>query len=287
MASIAKLTDPGGIENIEVPVGRITFRDADFPLDRAAVAGLIEALPAHGLLNPVTLRRNGTHGFTLVAGRHRLEAARQLGWETIPARVLPGEAPADAVRTDKLLRISENLHRRALTPLQRATMLKQYLDLTGRTCADAQVSRGRGKKGGVSQIARELRISRREVDRSLAIANITEEAKATAVEVGLDRNQGALLEVAEAPAGEQLVRVREIAAQEAATPQSHDDPATYDDGFADLMHAWEKAGPQARQRFIAEIITPWLERDAAFDDLFGHAQRVNVALGRRTREGRE
>jgi hypothetical protein len=48
------------------------------------VANLAASIQELGLLNPVTLTRD----LKLVAGYHRLQACRSLGWKTIPAQVL-------------------------------------------------------------------------------------------------------------------------------------------------------------------------------------------------------
>jgi hypothetical protein len=61
-----------------------------------------------------------------------------------------------------------------------------------------QVSGGRGNEGGVSAASRELALPRIDVRRSIAIDKLTDEAKAVAVEMGIDDNQSALLEAAKA-----------------------------------------------------------------------------------------
>ena len=64
---------------------------------------------------------------------------------------------------------------------------------------------------GVSRAAKALGFSRREVRRSLQIANITVEAKAKAIEVGFDKNQSVLLTIAEEEGAEaQLGKIDEM-----------------------------------------------------------------------------
>ncbi len=75
-----------------VPVDNIVVGARKRPLDEARVAGLEGSIAAVGLLQPIVV----TDTLGLVAGRHRLEAARRLGWKSIPARV----APLDALRAD-------------------------------------------------------------------------------------------------------------------------------------------------------------------------------------------
>jgi ParB family chromosome partitioning protein len=45
---------------------------------------LAESIKAHGLLQPVVVRR-GTIGYELIVGERRLRACKELGWEVIPA----------------------------------------------------------------------------------------------------------------------------------------------------------------------------------------------------------
>lgn len=89
------------------------------------VAALVESIGAIGLLNPITVKpqpesqvTGRSEGFTLIAGMHRLEACRQLGWETIPAIVMTVEP---TVRD--IAEIDENIVRNELTALERAEQL--------------------------------------------------------------------------------------------------------------------------------------------------------------------
>jgi N6-adenosine-specific RNA methylase IME4 len=84
------------------------------------VADLAASIRELGLLNPVTLTRD----LKLVAGYHRLEACRSLGWKRIPAQVLD-LADVDA----ELAEIDENLMRSELTVLERAQKLLRRKEL--------------------------------------------------------------------------------------------------------------------------------------------------------------
>ena len=63
----------------------------------------------------------------VMAGRHRIAAARKLGWEEIEAREFDGDK--DHAR---LWEIAENLHRADLTALERSEMIAEWVRLTGR-----------------------------------------------------------------------------------------------------------------------------------------------------------
>ena len=80
------------------------------------VAEIAESIQAQGLLQPIVVRPRGRSSFWLVAGRHRLEAFRELGLDRIPAVIRDG-LDADAAL---LAEIDENLIRADLSPAERA-----------------------------------------------------------------------------------------------------------------------------------------------------------------------
>lgn len=59
-------------------------------------------------MNPIIINQD----YELIAGHRRLEAAKRLGWQTIPAIIAPKENELEKLE----LEIEENLHRRNLTP---------------------------------------------------------------------------------------------------------------------------------------------------------------------------
>lgn len=106
-----------------VPVDEIDGNGGLRPLDDAWVEGL-SALMAHdGQERPIEIYRTGGEpAFAMVAGRHRLAAARRLGWVAIDADIL------DAKALDRRAReVSENLFRRELSPLDRAAFVAEQV----------------------------------------------------------------------------------------------------------------------------------------------------------------
>lgn len=103
---------------MQVAIEQITIPDRKRAL--GDVAELAASIQQVGLLNPITV----TEGYRLVAGRHRLEACRNLGWHTIEANVVSLSA-LDA----ELAEIDENLIRNELTVLERAEHLKRRKEI--------------------------------------------------------------------------------------------------------------------------------------------------------------
>jgi ParB family transcriptional regulator, chromosome partitioning protein len=91
------------------------------------LAELAASLQEHGLVQPIVVRARGDR-FQLIASQRRLAAARQLGWTSVPARVLDVED-----RQMAEIAIVENLQRRDLDALEKAASFKQYLATWGCT----------------------------------------------------------------------------------------------------------------------------------------------------------
>lgn len=96
------------------------------------VNALAESMRESGLINPITVRPapvfDGTimvQGHRVVAGNHRVAAARALGWEEIDAFVVPNDDQLSA----ELIEIDENLVRAELTPAQRASAIKRRKEI--------------------------------------------------------------------------------------------------------------------------------------------------------------
>ncbi len=90
-------------------------------VDDADLAELAASLGEHGLVQPIVVRAKGDR-FQLIAGQRRLAAAKRLGWEKVPVRVLEVDD-----RQMSEIAIVENLQRRDLDALEKAASFKQYL----------------------------------------------------------------------------------------------------------------------------------------------------------------
>ena len=99
---------------MKLPVNEIKVRPGRRDAAPEAVETLAGSIVESGLMNPVTVDA----GYNLIAGLHRLEAAKLLGWTEIECSVLA----VDEVHAE-LAEIDENLIRTNLSDLELAEVL--------------------------------------------------------------------------------------------------------------------------------------------------------------------
>ena len=90
--------------------------------DPLELAGLVQSIQQHGVLQPIVARRVGER-FQLVAGERRLRAAQEAGLHEVPARVIE----ADDQQVFELA-IVENLQRTDLNAIEKARAFRDYID---------------------------------------------------------------------------------------------------------------------------------------------------------------
>jgi ParB family chromosome partitioning protein len=104
------------LDRITVPPRRLRGLRPD------VVESLVESIAKRGLLQPIRVQmKGGGGGYELVAGLHRLEAVRKLGYATIAAGVVKGLDADQAL----LEEIDENLICAELSPAERAYHLSE------------------------------------------------------------------------------------------------------------------------------------------------------------------
>jgi ParB family transcriptional regulator, chromosome partitioning protein len=95
--------------------------------DPSEMQSLAESISAHGLLQPVVVRRVQDR-YQLIAGERRLRAAIKAGWVDVPVNVIEADD-----RQMAELAIVENLQRKDLNALEKAASFQTYLDQYGCT----------------------------------------------------------------------------------------------------------------------------------------------------------
>jgi ParB-like nuclease domain len=181
-------TARGGLHDRAVSLADIVVGDRLRALDRESVERLKESISKIGLKTPISVR-SSEQGWTLVSGRHRLEACIELGMDEIPVVTETG-SELEA----RLWEIAENLHRAELTALERAEHISLWIRLKGERgegrpndqagdklgqvgsvseldkaaqAVPPPAGGGRGREGGVRAAARELGISRTDARRAV------------------------------------------------------------------------------------------------------------------------
>lgn len=143
------------METTSISVASIEIGERHRALSKDAVARLAKSMAGIGLRSPITVRVVDDYVLddgevcdgvpVLVAGHHRLAAAKSLGWTHIDCI----DADDDAI-TAELWELAENLHRLDLTKEQRDGHIRRYAELIeAREVSQQNASKPRsGPQGG-------------------------------------------------------------------------------------------------------------------------------------------
>lgn len=253
-----------------VDVSLVSEGDRLRGVSEAQVEALANSIADVGVLNPITVYRTkimdgsiAKEGYGLIAGLHRLAAVRKLGLADIPAHVVElSELERQIAECD------ENLCGSKLTPSEKALFTKRrkqaYEALHPETRQGQAQANGMNRaQGNVSanfaptftaDTANRTGQSERVVQLNAERGNrISEDALNALRGTNLDR--GTYLDnLKTLPVGDQVRRVREDlrSTQKPKAAAISDDDAT-EKQVAGLMAAWNKAGSDARNEFLARI----------------------------------
>jgi ParB family transcriptional regulator, chromosome partitioning protein len=105
-----------------VTLGEIAVRDRLRPVSEAAVESLVASITELGVMkDAIHIRKRKDGKLVLIAGGHRLEAAKRLGWSDIPAKVWT-DVTDDWAR---LMEVDDNIAGAELNPLDTAVFLAE------------------------------------------------------------------------------------------------------------------------------------------------------------------
>ena len=147
-----------------VQIADIVIEKRKLPLREQTLDTLKESIKEVGILFPPLVRRvNGV--LKLVAGAHRIEAARQLGFKTIKVEV-DGEKHDD--KWASVAEIDENLVRRNLSKAEKAKIVGARFKLVGRALGSRFATETSKQTGGSpGEIRRDVRRAVELGDRAL------------------------------------------------------------------------------------------------------------------------
>jgi ParB family chromosome partitioning protein len=179
---------------MKLKLSEITITEGRRNIDYAKVSELAESIKIVGLINPITVGKDNT----LIAGAHRLEACRHLGFDKIECVVLD----CDELRTE-LAEIDENLIRNDLDAISIGELAIRRDDILDALELRAKAGQGRPAKNGAGtaplktteSIAKESGISGRTLQENKQLAkNLVPEAKEAVRQKALPKS--AALEIA-------------------------------------------------------------------------------------------
>jgi len=182
-------------------ISKITVGENRRRVDPAKVAELRDSIKEIGLINPITVTEAGH----LVAGMHRLEAVRGLGWTEIPSHIVA----LDGLRAE-LAEIDENLIRNELHFTEIGELAIRRDELLTALGERASVGSNQYSNGGefssppktTADIAKEIGVSERVLQYDKQIARDLTPAAKEAVRAA-DISKTDALRLARMEAGEQ------------------------------------------------------------------------------------
>ena len=191
--------------------------------DAESVRSLAKSLSVLGLLNPITIDQN----HELVAGLHRLEAAKSLGWEEINCNV----CDLEGLRKE-LAEIDENIVRRTLDYMEECTQLARRKVIYETLHPETRQGQRNGQTSKTAQkavletkpfsedAAEKLGIHERTVRKKVQIGrDLTPEAKNIVRENSIPAYKA--LELAGLPANQQETAAKQMAAGEVHTVKEY------------------------------------------------------------------
>ena len=192
---------------MQIRISEIKINPGRRDTQQRNVEELARSIAAVGLMNPVTVTQDNT----LIAGLHRLEAAKLLGWTEIECTV----SDADGLQAE-LAEIDENFVRAGLSHRELGDLLLRRKELYEAIHPETRQGQRNGQtakndnltvlaaKPFSEDTADKLGISKRTVERLVqTAANLTPEAKKTIRDAGDKITKGDALKISQLPPDQQ------------------------------------------------------------------------------------
>ena len=145
-------TKDGGLANLALSDIEPNRGQARKTFDEAALSELADSIAAHGLLEPIVVRKKENGYYEIIAGERRWRACRMAGLKSVPAivKVLSDEEAA-------LLSLIENLQREDLNPVEEALGYRDLIGQFGLTQEEAAAKVGKSR-ANVTNLLRILKL---------------------------------------------------------------------------------------------------------------------------------
>lgn len=257
-----------------VRLDEIVVRDRLRSVSEAGVESLLASIAEIGVMkDAIHVRKKKDGKLWLIAGGHRLEAARRLGWDEIEAKVWT-DVTDDWAR---LMEIDDNLAGAEMNPLDTAWFLATrkivYERLHPETKADA--FKGNRHTGSLASdivsfaraTAEKFGVSKRHVERMIAAGSrlgpdelrrlrraprqVTLKDLGEIAKIGEPTEKYAVVEFLELGVAKTAAEARRMHKTRDGQAMPVKDPV--EDAFKALMNAWSRAPMAARRRFVHEV----------------------------------
>ncbi|MDO4553002.1 MAG: ParB/RepB/Spo0J family partition protein [Bacillota bacterium] len=129
----------GQVVSLSIDLIKPNARQPRKEFDKEKISELAESIRAHGVLQPIMVRR-ADKGYEIVAGERRWRAAREAGLKEVPGIVR--EMSDEQVL---LVAIIENLQREDLNPLEEAAAFQDMISSFGLTQEEVAKSVGKSR----------------------------------------------------------------------------------------------------------------------------------------------
>ncbi len=141
----------------EISLTAVDLEDYTFTVPAGVdLSRLVASMREVGLLNPPWLRARADGRWQVVAGRKRLQAAAQLGWQAIPARLLPPSTPESHCL---LVALYDNAFSRSFNLREQAFMARRLLSHWDRVAVAAKFLPYLGLPPAAAHLDRLLQVS--------------------------------------------------------------------------------------------------------------------------------
>jgi ParB family transcriptional regulator, chromosome partitioning protein len=227
------------------------------------VMALAASMQEVGLLSPITVYQRdvvragiAVPGYGLVAGLHRLEAARGLGWDEISAHVV---TLPDLQR--QLAECDENLCGTKLSPSERALFTRRRKEIYEALHPETRqhVAGGHAKNGGATDklsfaddTAKATGVDARTVRRDAHRGERIPEDVLAGIK-GTDLDKGTTLDALARASDPRAEADRLRAKPVPPPPPVRNDAEAEDAWLGAILRLWNKAPREWRERFLAEV----------------------------------
>jgi ParB family transcriptional regulator, chromosome partitioning protein len=117
--------------------------------DKAELENLAQSILANGLLQPITVRKNASGLYEIIAGERRLRACKMVGMTSVPC-IISECTPSESA----VMAMTENLQRQNLGVFEEAEGIRKLIETWGVTQEEAACRLGKSQ----SAVANKLRL---------------------------------------------------------------------------------------------------------------------------------